>query len=71
MRFVAELAGDHEAAQRFDLMFPDTGVCGGAEVFDAPEQVDNSGSCCVPTPQTIRLEATLCSDVVMSSVLWR
>ena len=26
----AELAGDHEAAARTELMLPDTGVCGGA-----------------------------------------
>ena len=33
---VAELAGDHEAATRIDLVLPDTGVCGGAGLFDDP-----------------------------------
>ena len=41
---VAELAGDHEAAQRVDLVLPDTGVCGGAGVFDEP--TGDAGSCC-------------------------
>jgi thioredoxin reductase len=41
---VAELAGDHEAAQRVDLVLPDTGVCGGAGVFDEP--TGDAGGCC-------------------------
>ena len=32
----AELAGDHEAAARVELILPETGVCGGAGVFDEP-----------------------------------
>lgn len=44
----AALAGDHEAAQRVDLVLPDTGVCGGAGVFDVPQEV--SGGCCTPSP---------------------
>jgi hypothetical protein len=39
---VAELAGDHEAAARVELMLPDTGVCGGAGDFG-----DGAG-CCAP-----------------------
>ncbi|MCC4248160.1 MULTISPECIES: NAD(P)-binding domain-containing protein [Microbacterium] len=44
---VAELAGDHEAARRTELVLPDTGVCGGAGLFDA---AGNSlgGACCAP-----------------------
>ena len=30
----AELTGDHEAAARVELTLPDTGVCGGAGLFD-------------------------------------
>lgn len=41
---VAALAGDHEAAARVELALPDTGVCGGSGVFDAPEAA--AGSCC-------------------------
>ncbi|WP_067856057.1 FAD-dependent oxidoreductase [Nocardia shimofusensis] len=33
----AELAGDHDAARRVELVLPDTGVCGGAGVFDDPD----------------------------------
>ncbi|KRB80487.1 flavoprotein [Nocardioides sp. Root190] len=43
---VAELAGDHEAAARVELVLPDTGVCGGAGVFDDPES--SGGGCCGP-----------------------
>ncbi|MGY1898670.1 NAD(P)-binding domain-containing protein [Nocardia gipuzkoensis] len=34
----AALAGDHEAAERVELVLPDTGVCGGSGVFDAPAE---------------------------------
>lgn len=50
----AELAGDHEAAARVDLVLPDTGVCGGAGVFDAPAAT-GGGGCCAPAPQVIQL----------------
>ncbi|QDQ97170.1 NAD(P)-binding domain-containing protein [Tomitella fengzijianii] len=51
---VAELAGDHEAASRVELELPDTGVCGGSGLFDAPEEA-SSGGCCTPAPQLIQL----------------
>lgn len=41
----AELAGDHDAARRVELVLPDTGVCGGAGLFDDPA-VDSGGGCC-------------------------
>ncbi|GAA0237079.1 FAD-dependent oxidoreductase [Cryptosporangium japonicum] len=41
---VAELAGDHEAAARVELVLPDTGVCGGSGAFDDPASA--SGGCC-------------------------
>ena len=40
----AELTGDHEAAARVELTLPDTGVCGGAGLFDEP--TENTGGCC-------------------------
>ena len=43
----AELVGDHEAAARVELVLPDTGVCGGAGLFDDPDAA-SSGGCCVP-----------------------
>ncbi|MGO0577954.1 NAD(P)-binding domain-containing protein [Ornithinimicrobium panacihumi] len=50
---VAELAGDREAAARVELVLPDTGVCGGSGVFDAPEE-PAAGSCC-GGPQLVQL----------------
>lgn len=49
---VAAIAGDHESAGRVELVLPETGVCGGAGVFDAPEQQKNAGGCC-GGPETV------------------
>ncbi len=38
---VAEVAGDHEAARRVDLVLPETGVCGVGPAYD-----DHGGGCC-------------------------
>ncbi|MCW2812010.1 MAG: putative secreted protein, partial [Friedmanniella sp.] len=46
---VAELTGDHEAAARVELTLPDTGVCGGAGLFDDPGAA-TGGGCCGPAP---------------------
>jgi hypothetical protein len=46
---VAAIAGDHEAAARVDLVLPETGVCGGAGVIDAPGDAADGG-CCAPAP---------------------
>lgn len=43
---VAAIAGDHEAEGRVELVLPETGVCGGAGVFDAPAEQKNDGGCC-------------------------
>ncbi len=45
---VAHLAGDVEAAERNELVLPDTGVCGGAGGFDA------GGGCCA-VPATLQI----------------
>ena len=42
----AELAGDHEAAARIDLVLPATGVCGGTGVAEVASE--GGGSCCSP-----------------------
>jgi len=53
---VASIAGDHEAAARVELTLPESGVCGGAGLFD--EADDASGGCCAPAaPQLIQLGA--------------
>lgn len=48
----AELAGDHDAARSVELVLPDTGVCSGAGLFDAPDAPDvaEGGGCCGPAP---------------------
>ncbi|WP_183094394.1 NAD(P)-binding domain-containing protein [Nocardioides stalactiti] len=53
---VAQLAGDHEAAARVELVPPDTGVCGGAGVFDDPESA--GGGCCGPAPDLLEIGRT-------------
>jgi hypothetical protein len=52
----AELAGDHEAAARVELVLPDTGVCGGSGLFDDPDGAA-AGGCCAPAagPQPLTL----------------
>lgn len=50
---VAELAGDHEAARRVELVLPDTGVCGGAGLFDA-SGVSLGGECRAPLAQVLQ-----------------
>lgn len=50
----AALAGDHEAAERVELTLPETGVCGGAGLYDTPEAADGDGGCC-GAPGTLRI----------------
>jgi thioredoxin reductase len=45
----AALAGDRESAERVELVLPETGVCGGAGLFDAPAQDQGSGCCGAPS----------------------
>ena len=52
---VAAIAGDSEAAERVELALPDTGVCGGSGLFDAPDESASAGSCCAPASQLIQL----------------
>ncbi|QJY50319.1 NAD(P)-binding domain-containing protein [Pseudonocardia broussonetiae] len=44
---VAAIAGDREAADRVELALPETGVCGGAGLVDAPADAGAAG-CCGP-----------------------
>ncbi|MFI1170631.1 NAD(P)-binding domain-containing protein [Streptomyces melanogenes] len=52
----AALAGDHEAAERVEPTLPETGVCGGAGLFDEPEAGATGGGCCA-APDTIQIGA--------------
>ncbi|WP_406340751.1 NAD(P)-binding domain-containing protein [Streptomyces sp. NBC_00648] len=52
----AALAGDQEAAERVELTLPETGVCGGAGLFDEPEADASGGGCCA-APDTLQIGA--------------
>jgi RNA polymerase sigma factor (SigZ family) len=48
----AMLAGDREAATRVELDLPETGVCSASPPReDAPDDEDQAGGCCGPTPR--------------------
>ncbi|WP_037614896.1 NAD(P)-binding domain-containing protein [Streptomyces aureus] len=52
----AALAGDQEAAERVELTLPETGVCGGAGLFDDPTAAqDNAGGGCCAAPTTLQI----------------
>ncbi|WP_432054343.1 NAD(P)-binding domain-containing protein [Streptomyces sp. bgisy022] len=52
----AAIAGDLEAADRVELTLPETGVCGGAGLFDTPDAAEgDGGGCCAPAPRRVRL----------------
>ncbi|MFD3545866.1 NAD(P)-binding domain-containing protein [Streptomyces sp. NPDC058655] len=48
----AHLAGDREAAERVELTLPETGVCGGAGLFDQPQAAEETGGGCCAAPTT-------------------
>ncbi|MDX2824695.1 flavoprotein [Streptomyces ipomoeae] len=52
----AAIAGDREAAERVELTLPETGVCGGAGLFDEPDAAQNGdgGGCCA-APATLQI----------------
>ncbi|WP_374985241.1 NAD(P)-binding domain-containing protein [Streptomyces fradiae] len=51
----AALAGDREAAERVELTLPETGVCGGAGLFDEPEAAPADGGGCCAAPATLTI----------------
>ncbi|HET8989411.1 MAG TPA: FAD-dependent oxidoreductase [Humibacillus sp.] len=53
----AALAGDDAAARRVELTLPETGVCGGAGLFDADADAagDSAGGCCAPAPALLQI----------------
>ncbi|MFJ3962888.1 NAD(P)-binding domain-containing protein [Streptomyces sp. NPDC090036] len=53
----ASLAGDQEAAERVELTLPETGVCGGAGLFDQPEAAEATGGGCCAAPATLTIGA--------------
>ncbi|MFF9425546.1 FAD-dependent oxidoreductase [Streptomyces sp. NPDC014746] len=59
----AAIAGDREAAERVELVLPETGVCGGPGLFDQPNAsgLPESG-CCTPAPTLLQLGVTTLPD---------
>jgi len=55
----AAIAGDLDSADRVELTLPETGVCGGAGLFDTPDaqQAEGGGCCAAPEPQLVQLAA--------------
>ncbi|MEU2263844.1 FAD-dependent oxidoreductase [Streptomyces sp. NPDC019645] len=57
----AALAGDREAAERVELTLPETGVCGGAGLYDDPDAAqsgsDGGGCCAAPAALQIGIGA--------------
>ncbi|MGW0745685.1 FAD-dependent oxidoreductase [Streptomyces sp. NPDC002817] len=51
----AAIAGDQEAAERVELTLPETGVCGGAGLFDEAENTEQSGGGCCAAPTTLQI----------------
>ncbi|MET7646761.1 NAD(P)-binding domain-containing protein [Streptomyces sp. NPDC005426] len=53
----AALAGDTEAADRVELTLPETGVCGGAGLFEDPaaRQGDDGGCCAAPATTPLQI----------------
>ncbi|MFF5959984.1 FAD-dependent oxidoreductase [Streptomyces luteogriseus] len=53
----AAIAGDREAAERVELPLPETGVCGGAGLYDEPDAAQNGrgGGCC-GAPAALRID---------------
>ncbi|MEV1203593.1 flavoprotein, partial [Microbispora rosea] len=51
----AALAGDREAAERVELVLPETGVCGGSGLFDQPEYATSSSGGCCAAPTTLQI----------------
>ncbi|MFH9613868.1 NAD(P)-binding domain-containing protein [Streptomyces pratensis] len=54
----AAIAGDTVSADRVELTLPETGVCGGAGLFDDPTAGQgDEGGCCAPAPALVQISA--------------
>ncbi|WP_031147936.1 NAD(P)-binding domain-containing protein [Streptomyces erythrochromogenes] len=58
----AHLAGDQEAAERVELTLPETGVCGGAGLFDEPAAAEETGGGCCAAPASLTIGAAPASS---------
>src|SRR5690606_41754468 len=63
----AAQAGDVEAADRVELVLPETGVCGGSGLFDTADASETDAGCCAtPAPQPVQLITVSPSPVTAS-----
>ncbi|MFD8963989.1 NAD(P)-binding domain-containing protein [Streptomyces sp. NPDC059568] len=56
----AAIAGDVASADRVELTLPESGVCGGAGLFDKPaaeQQADGGGCCVTSAPELVQIGA--------------
>ena len=53
----AAIAGDREAAERVELVLPETGVCSGGGLIDETVTVPSGGGCCGPAEATVTHDA--------------
>jgi hypothetical protein len=53
----AAIAGVREAAERVELVLPETGVCSGGGLIDETVTVPSGGGCCGPTEATVSDDA--------------
>ncbi|MEU9272956.1 NAD(P)-binding domain-containing protein [Streptomyces sp. NPDC048251] len=54
----AAIAGDFESADRVELTLPETGVCGGAGLFDDPAADQDAAGCCATAPALVQIGVT-------------
>ncbi|WP_194837342.1 NAD(P)-binding domain-containing protein [Nocardia sp. XZ_19_369] len=66
----AALAGDQEAADRVELVLPDTGVCGGSGLFDAPAEESSGGGGCCAAPAELSAPVAL-QNLTLSATVTR
>jgi thioredoxin reductase len=52
---VAAIAGDRDAAERVELVLPETGVCSGGGLADEEESAPSEGGCCGPAAAELTL----------------
>lgn len=50
---VAAIAGDQAAAERVELVLPETGVCSGGGLVDEADAGADGGGCCGPAPEAL------------------
>ncbi|MET7987519.1 FAD-dependent oxidoreductase [Streptomyces sp. NPDC005281] len=65
----AAVAGDFQAADNVELTLPETGVCGGAGLFDTPGADQTGGGCCTPAPRPVQLTTPAAVPVVTTTAV--